>query len=566
MADFDVEGALKAGYSPTEVVDFLAKDSGFDVQGARKAGYTDQELIPHLRPSSAAPVSNVSNTDRFLQGMKDPIDGGAQLLTHILPSSVVEKGNQLNNWLADKTGIVGKLPEGGVDQQVKEIDAKFKTDGFDGYRMLGNVASPANLAIASKIPAAGSLMNRAVAGGAGGVMSGMLSPVASDDYAGEKQKQMTVSGGVGTALPVVGNAVSRVISPKASVNPDVQLLRSEGVNPTIGQTLGGWANKLEEKLQSVPFMGDAISSMRNSSREDLNRAAINRAVAPIGAKVDKVGQEGVKEAGDLLSGAYQKALDNLSFVKFDKNFANDLTQLQSMASGLEPKFQDKFNKVLADRFGSRLSGNGSMLGDAYKKVYSDIGKDAATFSGMENAAARDYGSALKQLQNLMNQQVTRGGNPEAAKLMAAADKGYANLVRVEGAAKAAMNSDGVFTPAQLNMAVRQADTSVRDRATARGTALMQDLSGAGQNVLGNKVPNSGTIDRGLAVGLGGAAIADPVITGSVLASGILGYSPLAQKLMTAAVANRPQAAQPIAEGMKKAFPFLIPVGSGLLNN
>ena len=35
-------------------------------------------------------------------------------------------GNRLNNWLADKTGLVARLPEGGVDQQVREAEAAYQ--------------------------------------------------------------------------------------------------------------------------------------------------------------------------------------------------------------------------------------------------------------------------------------------------------------------------------------------------------------------------------------------------------------------------------------------------------
>ncbi len=33
-------------------------------------------------------------------GIKDPVTGLAQLLTHVLPDKAVEAGNELNNWLA----------------------------------------------------------------------------------------------------------------------------------------------------------------------------------------------------------------------------------------------------------------------------------------------------------------------------------------------------------------------------------------------------------------------------------------------------------------------------------
>jgi hypothetical protein len=50
---FDVEGAKKAGYSDTEIADFLSQDNSFDSAGARKAGYSDTEIISHLQPPKA---------------------------------------------------------------------------------------------------------------------------------------------------------------------------------------------------------------------------------------------------------------------------------------------------------------------------------------------------------------------------------------------------------------------------------------------------------------------------------------------------------------------------------
>ena len=49
MADFDIEGARKAGYSEAEIVDHLAAERKFDAAAARKSGYSDAELLTHLR-------------------------------------------------------------------------------------------------------------------------------------------------------------------------------------------------------------------------------------------------------------------------------------------------------------------------------------------------------------------------------------------------------------------------------------------------------------------------------------------------------------------------------------
>ena len=55
MADFDIEGARKAGYSDAEIVDHLAQSRRFDAAGARRSGYSDAEILTHLR-TPMAPV------------------------------------------------------------------------------------------------------------------------------------------------------------------------------------------------------------------------------------------------------------------------------------------------------------------------------------------------------------------------------------------------------------------------------------------------------------------------------------------------------------------------------
>jgi hypothetical protein len=145
-----------------------------------------------MLPKDTKPLTK---TDKLIKGAVDPIEGGAQLLTHLLPQGVVDAGNSFNNWLADKTGLVAKLPQGGLDQQIKQDEATYQAQrkaqgetGFDGYRMLGNVASPTNIALAAKLPQAASLAGRVGVGMAGGGASSVLDPVTGDSFWGDKNK------------------------------------------------------------------------------------------------------------------------------------------------------------------------------------------------------------------------------------------------------------------------------------------------------------------------------------------------------------------------------------------
>lgn len=522
-----------------------------------------------LVPETKAP----SRMDRLIKGLRDPIDGAAQLLTNSLPAGVVSAGNRANNFLAETTGLVGRLPEGGVDAQVKQQEAEYHAlrgpdAGFDGYRVLGNIVSPANLAIAAKAPVAASLAGRMGVGALTGAGSAAMNPVVGEDFWTDKAKQVGTGAVFGGGLPAVTSAIGRVISPNASKNPNLELLREAGVKPTVGQSLGGFANSLEEKAMSVPILGDAISAARGNAREQFNRAAINRAVAPIGESVDEVGQAGIQKAGDLLSKAYDDAIGQVKVVRFDSQFANDAAQLRGMAQNMTPQLAKRFNTTMDEVLSPKIAANGSMLGSTYKQIDSKLGQEAAKFGKSSDPLQQELGDAYKQLQALLKDQAARS-NPGFAEALKNADKGWANLVRVEGAGKAALNTEGLFTPGQLNAAIRQADGSVRGRAIGRGTALMQDLGNAGQQVLGNKVPNSATADR-LMLGAGGlgAGFINPAIPIGLLGGAAMYSSPM-QSFLRNAVTARPQSAQAVSDALLKASPALIPgsaqVGIGLLN-
>jgi hypothetical protein len=151
-------------------------------------------------------------------GAMDPIHGGAQLLTHVLPEGMVQAGNRVNNWLADKTGIVARIPEGGVDQMVQEREAAYQArrlaageTGFDGWRTVGNAVSPANIPAARLVAGAGGVGSLAARGAAAGGAAATLQPVTSPnaDFGSEKATQVAAGAATGAVLtPVIAKAVT----------------------------------------------------------------------------------------------------------------------------------------------------------------------------------------------------------------------------------------------------------------------------------------------------------------------------------------------------------------------
>lgn len=498
---------------------------------------------------------------RVFQGARDPVDASAQLLYHVLPDSVVKAGNRFNNWLADKTGLVARMPAGGIDEMTAKNEQEYqlarlatnggKAPGFDLSRLAGNVVATAPIAAA--VPGGTTLVGKTALGALTGAGMGALQPVTKGDFWSEKAKQTALGGATGAAVPLVVGGLARMVKP--NVNQNVKTLMDEGVTPTLGQMMGGRWNALEEKLQSIPIMGDAIASARTRALKEFNNAAINRAVAPIGKRVEGTGHAAVKEAGDLLSQGYDDALSQVKYVKFDQQFNQDITQLNQMAQNLVPELRSKFNNTMQNIVMGRMSKNGTMMGDVYKSVDSELGNLASRYSKSSVSSEQELGDALLQLKNLLNQQMRRS-NPDVAGRLADVDAGWANLVRLEGAAKSGKNAEGVFTPGQLNMAIQSADDSVRKRAVARGTALMQDLGSAGQSVLGNKVPNSFTPDRLLIAGgaLGSYFMNPAIPTG--LAAGAVPYTAPVQKALAYALTQRPQAAITLADLMRKSAPLV----------
>ena len=339
---------------------------------------TSQSPAPQLAPTA----QKMSRLDKIGTGLADPIHGGAQLLTNVLPKGVVDAGNAVNNWLADSTGLVSRLPAGGVDQQVREREAAYQAQraaagesGFDGYRVIGNVASPANAALAARGIGAATTGARVAQGAVTGGASALLNPVVNGDFGAEKAKQAVTGAVFGAAVPAITAGIGRVISPNASRNTELAALRSEGVRPTVGQTLGGRWNAAEEKLTGIPLVGDMVAKRRGEALDQFNKAAINRATAPIGVKIDEAGRAGIDRAQTAISQAYDDALGQIKGVKFDRQFGQEFGQLQQLTRGLTPPMRNKFDATVCNVLDSR-SPAGAMTAETFKKVDSELGNIA----------------------------------------------------------------------------------------------------------------------------------------------------------------------------------------------
>ena len=343
-----------------------------------------------------------------------------------------------------------------------------------------------------------------------------------------------------------------MVSP--TVDPGVQALMAEGVTPTTGQILGGGYKRFEEGLTSIPVIGDFIKSAQNRAVEQLNTAAFNRALRPIGQTLPAgtTGREAVQFVSDRLDDAYGNLLPRMT-VQADPVFGAEIGNLRQMVQqgAIDPNAVRAFDRFLDTNVVNKFQGQQAITGQTLKQIQSDLRERINLLSASTDADQRLMGQALQEVQDQFRQLVIRS-NPQNAAELGAIDTGYANFKRVQRASGITGAEEGIFSPAQLQSAVRAMDRSKDKSQFATGEALMQDLSETGKTVLGNKLPDSGTPYRSLAalIASGGAAGAGyPVIAGGMLAGPAL-YSAPGQRLAAAALTSRPAGAAAVANQLR----------------
>lgn len=548
LPDGTVLQNVPEGTTQAQLAQKLAAN-GYDVS---KLGMQPQAQAPSpsvMDKPTREDAIRASIPARFAAGMAQPMVGAGQLIANAMalgskPGDLrYEMAQNVNNYWSD--------------QARKQQEAAQKENvGTNVAGFLGGMASPINAIAASRLASGLRGMQAVKAGAAMGALGGATAfdpNQTPESYAAQKTKDILAGTALGAVMTPAMGGIANAVSPK--VSPQAQLLIKEGITPTPGQMIGGAAQRLEDKARSLPILGDMITAGQQGSIKQFNKAALNRALSPIGESTDEIGQTGIQQVRQKLQSAYDDLLPKMSF-KTDDQFTSDMGNLKQLAANLAPKEQDKFNAVMAD-IESKLSPNGSMTGETFKIAESKLQQEAKKFAGSNDAYQQELGGALNEALNIYRSALPRA-NPDMADRLSAINQGWANYSRLRQAASSAgaAGSEGVFTPAQLAQAVRSQDTSVGRRATSEGTALMQDLASAGQNVLGNKYPDSGTAGRLLLSGgaLGAGALNPAVPIGLGLAGlPFVGPGKVASSIL---LSKRPEYAAKLASHLRQIAPVV----------
>jgi len=508
-----------------------------------------------------APVKETSFAQDLMRGFRDPIDAAAQLLPRVL-EVVTSAGGTIPNEVSDWFGKEAKR----VDALNKSVEEQYRAAGGEDLtagRIIGNIVNPASIAPALR---ASQLVRAPTARAAiVGATSGALTPVTDTQNFAETKALQTGLGAV--AGPVLEKATG-VLAPR--ITEGAQKLREAGIkNLTPGQAFGGVTQRLEQAAESIPLVGDVIAGARARNIEEFSRAAVNQTLQNINKKLPEgvSGNAAITFAEKAIGAEYNKLVPKLSVssdtvltyadeapITLVNNINNIVAQT---AQNLDDKSAAQLEKIIQNNLLNKFKNN-TLAGKDLKTAESVLGKYAVRFRKSLDPNQNDIGDALFNVQLTLRQAVEEA-NPAFKGQLQNINSAFADFVRVQRAASSTGAKEGIFSPAQLNAAAKATDVSARKGAFARGEARMQDIAQAGEQVLGSRIPDSGTPYRAMvgAGALGGIGAVDPLV--AALGLGAMGaYTQPGLKALAPLLYSRPDLLRRIGESARQAAPFLTP--------
>jgi len=503
--------------------------------------------VTQEQPSVAAPSSG------FLMGIKDPISAGAQLLPRGL-EQVTSLGGLAPNPVSRFFGSEAQR----VDEMVRAEEAAYQQrraaqgeTGFDFGRLGGNIVNPANIAVGVRAAQAGRAagLTNVGAGAAAGAATGAVQPVVGEEFAGEKASQIGLGAVGGAVGEKVAAGVGRVAKPL--VSKAEQTMRDLGIVPTPGQVLGGRFKSAEEFAQNLPLVGSQIENARQKTIFNFNKGVINKALNKIGTSLpdDVVGRDAVAFATDEVSKKYDDVLAKMSF-KLDFKTTSDILGSLSKSNLPSPGQRETVQEVVNNIMLSKFPANSQLTGTNIKAIESDLRKEALNYLNSASASDRQIGEALQGVLGVFKKEIGYQ-NPKLTPELRRVDSAFGDLAIMKIAAANSGAENGVFSPKQYQVAVRQADLSRKKARFAEGRARGQIDADAALKILGEDAKS--TLEGRLAAQVGGGitVLSNPAI-GVPTALGISGvYSPLGLQVSDLLLRSRPEIVKQFGDLVQK---------------
>ena len=386
-----------------------------------------------------------------------------------------------------------------------------------GGEMLGSIAGTKGLG-AIGANTVGRLAPSLIGGGSRAQLARDIGTdaVYSGIYGGITEGDPLTSGVEGTVGSIAGNALGKGLQTVAGglkVSPGAQYLSDSCIRTTVGQKLGGAWKRAEDKMASLPIVGDMVAARQGEGIADFNRrmfeeGALGREVPPM------VGEAGVDYMRDVtVPNAYGAALDGRQF-DITPEFAQANTDRMAQAGRLPQEIAGDTQYSLNTIFDPAYQNGNAISGRNFQQVYQGLQRHLASLGRSDSPAAPEAAEILRgALDDLGGMVETQA--PDVMPLFRDANDIYRNSKIIEDAVGKAVNTGGEVMPSQLGTAARTNSKRFGGRYASESRPFFE-LQRNAQDTLPSKVPNSGTVDRALQFGIGGSLLGAGTGTGAYL--------------------------------------------------
>lgn len=352
---------------------------------------------------------------RILQGARDSIDAGAQLLPRGL-EFVTSGAGFAPNKVSEFFGNEAKRVDQGIADNERAYALARKATGQDGAdvaRFFGNVVSPTNAAIAARLPLAVSTGGRFAQGALLGGIGGALTPIDNNnnsDFASAKTGQVllgAVTGGVlspvlGKAGDLIASKVANLKSPSAStllntakeiasdlqldwqnLNAQEQQILLEQVRKAAQQYHGkdpaAAARLADFKAEGMPaLLGQLTRDPQQFAREK-NLSQLPGTGDPIRQRLTEQGRLMQQKLGKFAQGASDEQSGGALIAKalrdYDEKLANEVSAAYKAARGQSGKDAEVPLQGLAQDFANTLDAFGDKIPSGVRNQFKKFGLD-----------------------------------------------------------------------------------------------------------------------------------------------------------------------------------------------
>jgi hypothetical protein len=385
------------------------------------------------------------------------------------------------------------------EKRYQEERAKAGKQGFDGFRLVGNVLSPAvGAAGGAGIKATdflakwktlfGTKVAKGVAAGAG---SAVVLPTTTpqeeqDSFFLQKAKDVGFSALAGGTLSKIGAALTPELRPGVAE----QLARGVEVRP--GQAYQGVPGWVFRQMESIGF-----GPTEKSIRQSFTRSAANEVLSSIGQTVPKTVKDGMQASGYVekqIGKFYDDAFKQIGQVIPDAQFANDIgnivgTAKQEMSKRADKIFNTSIKANIVEKFKLGPTQPGSIAPMGMVQIPTMDGTKLKEIDKFLKAQVQKYGKGTDAdsialataYEDALNAFRAYVGRVDTTGLIAKADDAWAKLYRFADASQKAFKEGGDFAAEQLAAAAVRQGTTLRAGA---GEAPMQKFAQEALDVLG----------------------------------------------------------------------------------